>query len=309
MGRGIRYHRLGQANRVGLAIHGSWGVPCICKLNSSATHHRHFSCRWLLWTSHMASFQICFCHCVVPDVANTTVRAEICMTYYSRGVGEAAHIFKHITKLIQVFQNTTTNMREDPLSLKYCFKLPTGITDQIIASAPRQKMLQPGTPSTLADTMEMVSEFSEHTTSHPAITAMPVNYGANFVPHNTATVPKPIHLEPIHLAVANTKATGCNHSNGLGHEVHHCTPPVRLGNSQAFITSTGGMQIRWDCGRNCIDTCQDGPGTSATSAARIISCVKVATVKDTSTNNDGEDLTVEQEVGDEEDGQRNDNWE
>jgi len=74
-----------------------------------------------------------------------------------------------------------------------------------------QKKLQPATPFTLADAMEMVGESSECTISHPAITAMPVNHGANFVPPNTATVPTPVGPEPMDLTVANpnTRCYSC----------------------------------------------------------------------------------------------------
>jgi hypothetical protein len=44
-------------------------------------------------------------------------------------------------------------------------------------------------------------------------------------------------------------------------------------------------------------------------AARIINYVQAAAVDDASTNDDGEDSAVEQEVLDEEDGQGNGNWE
>jgi hypothetical protein len=109
----------------------------------------------------------------------------------------------HFPELIRMLQKGTTTTCKNPLNDEYCWKLPVGIADQIIASAPMQKQLQPATPFTLADAMEMVGEFSERTTSHPAIMATPVNHGANFVPPNTATVPTPVGPEPMDFTVAN----------------------------------------------------------------------------------------------------------
>ena len=88
-----------------------------------------------------------------------------------------------------MLQKETTITREDSLYDEYYSMLPAGISYQIITSAPIQKKLQPATPFMLADAMELVGEFAERTTSHPAITATPVNHGANFVPPHAATVP------------------------------------------------------------------------------------------------------------------------
>jgi len=73
-------------------------------------------------------------------------------------------------------------------------------------------MLHPATPFTLADVMEMVVEFSKPRTSHPAITATPVNHGFDFVPPDAATVPTPGGPEPMHLTVPHTN-TGCYRCN------------------------------------------------------------------------------------------------
>ena len=81
------------------------------------------------------------------------------------------------------------------------------------------------------------------------------------------------------------------------------------GCGHAFRARIGGNRSRRDGCRDCSDTLRGGPGTSARSAAGSINHVQAATVEDASVNNDPEDSAVEQEVGDEEDGQGNGNWE
>lgn len=125
------------------------------------------------------------------------------MLCYSTGVGEVAHSHKRFSEHIGMVQRVTTIMQEDPLYYEYCSKLPAGIVNQIISSACMQQKLEPATPVTLADTMEMVGEFSEHMTSHPAITATPVNRGAHFLPPNAATVSTPVGPRPMDLTVAH----------------------------------------------------------------------------------------------------------
>jgi len=253
-------------------------------------------------------FESAFRHRFVPEVAITTVRKEIRALRYSRGVGEVAHFNKRFSELIRMLQKETTITREDPLYDEYCSKLPTGIADQIIASARMQKKLQPATPFTLADAMEMVGEFSERTTSHPAITATPVNHGANLVPPHAATVPTPVGPEPMDFTVANAN-TRCYRCNGFGHEARDCATPDTRGRGQAFRARTGGNRSRRDGGCDRTDTRRGGPGTSARSAAGGTNNVQAAVVEDASVNNEAEDSAVEQEVGDEEDGQGNGNWE
>jgi hypothetical protein len=116
-------------------------------------------------------FESAFRHRFVLEVAITAVRKAICALHYSRGVGEVAHFSKRFSGLICMLQKETTMTHKDPLYDEYCSKLPARNADQIIASARVQKKLQPATPFTWADAMEMVGEFSERTTSHPAITA------------------------------------------------------------------------------------------------------------------------------------------
>ena len=171
-----------------------------------------------------------------------------------------------------------------------------------------QKKLQPATPFALADAIEMVGEFSERTTSHPAITATPVNHSANFVPPHAATVPTPVGLEPMDLTVANAN-TRCYRCNGFGHEGRDCATPDTRERGQAFRARTGGNRSRRDGGRDRTNIRRGGPGTSARLAAGGINNVHVAAVEDASVNDEAEDSAVEQEVGDEEDGQGNGNWE
>jgi len=87
---------------------------------------------WLL-------FESAFRHCFVLEVAITAVRKEILAPWYSRGVGEVAHFNKRFSELISMPHNETTITHEDPLYDEYCSKLPTGIEDQIIASARMQR--------------------------------------------------------------------------------------------------------------------------------------------------------------------------
>jgi hypothetical protein len=159
-------------------------------------------------------FESAFRHDFVAEVAITAAQKEICAPWYSRGVGEVPHFNKCFTKVIRMLQKGTTIKCEDPPYDEYCSKLPAGIADHVITSARMKKMLQPATPFKLADAMEMVGEFSECTTSHPAITTMPVNYGANFVPPHAATVPTPIGPEPMDHTVANAN-TRCYRYNGI----------------------------------------------------------------------------------------------
>jgi hypothetical protein len=72
-------------------------------------------------------------------------------------------------------------MGKCPLNKEEGLELAVGITDHIIAFAHRQKGLEPGTPFMLANIMEMVSEFSEPTTSHLAFITTLVNKGTNIV--------------------------------------------------------------------------------------------------------------------------------
>jgi hypothetical protein len=186
-------------------------------------------------------------HHVFPEGAISAVRKEIRALQYSKGVGEVAHPNKSFSDLIRMLQKDTTITREDPLYDEYCSKLPLGIADQIIASARRQKKLQPATTFTLVDAMEMVGEFSERTTSHSAITATPVNYGANLVPLHPATVPTPVGLEPMNLTVANAK-TWCCRCNGFEHGACDCATTDTPESGQAFRARTGGNRSRRDAG-------------------------------------------------------------
>jgi len=230
------------------------------------------------------------------------------MLRYARGVGVVAHCNKRFSEHIRILQKENTITREDPVYDEYCSKLPARIAAQIIASARMQKTLQPATPFTLADIMEMVGEFSERTTSHPAITATPVNHGANFIPPNPATVPTPVGPEPMDLTIANANPS-FHRCDGFAHEARDCATPDTWGRGQAFRARTRGNRSRRDGGRDRTNTCRGSPGTSARSAAGGINNVQAATVQDASVNDDAEDLAVEQEIGDEEESQGNGNWE
>jgi len=118
----------------------------------------------------------------------------------------------------------TTITYQDPLNNDYCLKLPGGFAHQIIPSPCMQKMLQPATPYTLADAMEIGAEYSALSTSHPAVTAKPVNHGPYFVSHNTATVPTPVGPEPLDLTAADAN-TRCYRRTGCAHEVPNCVTP------------------------------------------------------------------------------------
>ncbi|KAF8243184.1 hypothetical protein K440DRAFT_669837 [Wilcoxina mikolae CBS 423.85] len=253
-------------------------------------------------------FKSAFRHRFVPEVAITAVRKEIRALRYSKGAGDVAYFNKRFSELIRMLQKETTITCVDPLYDEYCAKLPSGIADQIIASARMQKKLQPGTPFTLADAMEMVAEFSEHTTSDPATPATPVHHGDSFAPPNAATVPTPAGPEPMDLTVANPN-TRCYRCNGFGYEARNCMTPDTRGRGQAFRVRNGGNRGRRDGGHDRNDIRRGGPGASARSAAGSINNVQEAAGDDASVNDDGEDLAVEQEVLDEEDGQGNGNWE
>jgi len=116
-------------------------------------------------------FESAFRHRFVPAVAVTAVRKGICALRYCKGVGQLAHFNTRFSNLIRMLQEETTMTREDPLCDEFCLMLPARITEQIIASAHMQKKPQPATLVTLADAMDMVGEFSERTTSHPAVRA------------------------------------------------------------------------------------------------------------------------------------------
>ncbi|KAF8241217.1 hypothetical protein K440DRAFT_666039 [Wilcoxina mikolae CBS 423.85] len=253
-------------------------------------------------------FESAFRHRFVPELAITAVRKEIRALRYSKGAGDVAYFNKRFSELIRMLQKGTTITHEDPLYDEYCAKLPSCIADQIIASARMQKKLQPGTPFTLADAMEMVGEFSERTTSHRATPATPVYHGASFAPPNAATVPTPAGLEPMDLTVANA-ITRCYRCNGFGHEARDCATPDTRGRGQAFRVRNGENRGRRDGGRDRNDISRGCPGASARSAAGSINNVQEAAGDDASANDNGEDSAVEQQVLDEEDGQGNGNWE
>ncbi|KAF8251310.1 hypothetical protein K440DRAFT_637855 [Wilcoxina mikolae CBS 423.85] len=252
-------------------------------------------------------FESAFRHRFIPEVTITAVRKAIRTLRYSKVAGDVTYFNKRFSELIRILQKEATITHEDSLHDEYCTKLPWSITDQIIASVRMQKKLQPGTPFTLADAMEMVGEFSERTTSHPAIPATPVYYGASFAPPNAATVPTPVSLKPMDLTIANAN-TRCYRCNGFGHEVRDCVTLHALGCGQAFHVRNGENRSRRDSSGDRNDSCRGGPGTSARSAARSIKNFQKAAGDDASANDDGEDSAVEQEVLDEEDGQGNGNW-
>jgi hypothetical protein len=237
-------------------------------------------------------FEAAFRHHFVPEVAITAVRKEFRALQFSRGVGEVAYFNKRFSEHIRMLQKETTITCEDPLYDEYYSKLPAGIADQTIASASMQKKRQPATPFTLADAMEMVGEFSKRTTSHPAMTATPVNHGANFVPPHAPTVPTPVRPEPIDLTVANANTRGYRF-NGFGHEARNCATPDTRGCGQAFLPRTGGNCCRRDCGCDRTDTRYGGPGTSARPAAGGINNVQAAAVEDPSVNDEAKDSAVE----------------
>jgi len=226
----------------------------------------------------------------------------------SRGVGEGGHFNKHFSELFHMLQKEITITCKDSLYNEYCSKLLTGNVDQIIVTGRMQKKQQPATPFTLADAMMMVKEFSERTTeSHLAITATPVNHGANFVPPLAATVPTPIRQEPMDLAVANSN-TRYYRCNGFEHEASDCATLDTWGNGQAFHARMGGNCSRRDCGRDSTKSCCGGLGTSARLVAGGINKVQVTVVENLCVNDAGKDWAVEQEVGGEENGQGNGNW-
>jgi hypothetical protein len=167
-------------------------------------------------------FKSGFRHHFIAEVTITAIQKEIRTLLYSRGVGDVVHFNTRFPERIGMLpKGLSTIMREDPLYDEYCSKLPAGIADQIITSARMQKTLQPATPVTLADAMEMVGEFSECATSHSAVTATPVTHGTNFVPPITATIPTPVGPELMDLTVANA-STRCYHCDSFGHEVRDC---------------------------------------------------------------------------------------
>jgi len=143
----------------------------------------------------------------------------------------------------------------------------------------------------------MFGEFSEHTTSHPAVTATPVNHGAKLVLPNTATVPTPVGPEPMDLTVANANTRGYR-CHGLAHEARNSATPDTRRRGQAFRVSMGGNHNRRDGGHDCTDIRCGCTGTLVRPVARGIINIEVAAVGDASMNDDGEDSAAEQEVGD-----------
>lgn len=248
-------------------------------------------------------FESAFRHRFVPEVAITAVRKEIHALRYSKG--DVAYFNKRFSELIRMLQKETTITREDPLYDEYCSKLPSGIADQIIASARMQKKLQPETPFTLADAMEMVGEFSERTTSHPAIAATPIS----FVPTNT---PTPTGSEPMDLTVANAN-TKCYRCSGFGHEARDCATPDTRGRGQAFRARGGGNRGRREGGRDRNDNRRGGQGGSTRFTAGNINNIQT-TGDGIITNDDADDSAAEpsaaeQETIEGEEAQGNDNWE
>jgi len=138
--------------------------------------------------------------------------------------------------------------------------------------------------------------------------ATPVNHGTNFVPPKAATVSTLVGPEPMDLTVANAN-TRCYRCNGFGHKARDCVTPDTRGRGQVCRARTGGNRSRRDSGRDRTDTRCGGPGTSARSVAGGINIIQAAAVEDASINDEAEDSAVEQDVGDEEDGQGNGNWE
>jgi hypothetical protein len=87
----------------------------------------------------VASLQLRFSPWFTPEVTITAVRKEIRALRDSKGAGDFAYFNKRFSELICMLQKETTITREDPLYDEYCYKLPAGIADQIIASACMQK--------------------------------------------------------------------------------------------------------------------------------------------------------------------------
>jgi len=182
------------------------------------------------------------------------------------------------------------------------------MSDQSITSGCAQVKLQPGTPLTLSDSVGMVGEFSDHMSSHLAITPMPLKHGINTVPPNAVAIPATVTEEPIDLPVDDPN-NGCYGFKGFGHgEGERMTPDMqRCGHG--FHATNGGNPCRWDGGRDCINTCCGGPHGCARSTAGSMNNIQVAAVKDAYTDNHWEDFLVGQEVGDVEDGHGNGNCE
>jgi hypothetical protein len=161
---GHRYNRVGQVHRFGLAIHVpeayNWFAHCIHQQGVTVIPPADGSYATVTWPL----FESAFCQYFVPEVAITAVRKEIRALLYSRGVGAVVHFSKRFSKVIRMLQKENTITHKNPLYDEYCLKLSLGIADQIIASARMQKKLQPATPFTLADAMEMVGGFSERST-------------------------------------------------------------------------------------------------------------------------------------------------
>jgi len=215
---------------------------------------------------------------------------------------------KPFTVHILLLQIGITSPGEDPIHDEYCTKLHAGIADQITASAHIQKKLHPPTPVTLAYAVETVGEFSERTTSYWAAMVTPVNHGANIVPPEAATVQMPVRPGQVDHTVANAN-TRCYCCNSFGHEALDCGTKDTRGRGQAFHARTGGDRGRQEEGHDRTETHRGCPESSARPAAEGIKNVQAAAVEDASMNDDGENSALEQEVGDEEDGQGNGNWE
>ena len=96
---------------------------------------------------------------------------------------------------------------------------PTGIADHIIASAHIQNMLQSGTTFLFADAIKMFVDFTEQTTSYPAITDTPMSPGTNTLPGILVTIPMLIGLERMDVTSAYSY-TSCYHFDAFGHEVN-----------------------------------------------------------------------------------------
>jgi hypothetical protein len=166
-----------------------------------------------------------------------------------------------------------------------------------------QKTLQPETPLTLADGMEMVGGFSECTTSHPAIAAMPIS----FAPSYTATVSMFTGFELMDFTVANGN-TKCYCCGGFRHEACDCATLDRHWEDKCFVsdvaeTIVDGMEVVITMiivvgAREVLPHLQPGN-------INIIQTTR----EDKITNDDRENSAVEQETVEGEEAQGSKNWE
>jgi hypothetical protein len=127
--------------------------------------------------------------------------------------------------------------------------------------------------------------------------AVEVNYGATLVISNKATILTLIGPNPMEPAQAIT-ITRCYCCNSFGQKASKCATLERQGHSYMERVSTCGLSIRQNGSHDRMAICWGSQSSLGRAVVGNIKTILLATVENTSTNDDGEDAAVQQEVGD-----------